>query len=147
MDLKIDSLVVDEYQLEILALQSFYTVYKYDHIKDDTLQLRPSWANKEYACKNIIWLNRDLDEIGFIGISACRILKIDEIKYLEVSNILPAKGPGSTELSAILKSENNNIERKEIFFERGAYFDYCEVEMIRKFSQLNVLILADGYDC
>ena len=147
MDLKIDLVDVDGYQLKVLALTSFYQIYKYDYIEDNSLKSRPSWASQNYVCENIIWRNEDLGEIGFVGKSACRILKLADIHHLEITNTLPAKGPGSTELIAVLNSENNVDDKKEIFFERGAYFDYHEVEMIRKFSGLGIMIFADNYDC
>ncbi len=147
MDLKIDLVDVDGYQLKVLALRSFYQIYKYDYIEDPSLKSRPSWANQNYVCKNILWRNDDRGEIGFAGKSACRILKLAEIHHLEITNTLPAKGPGSTELIAVLSLENNVDYKKEIFFERGAYFDYHEVEMIRKFSCLSIMIFADNYDC
>lgn len=144
MNLLVDEINDNGHELKVLALQSYYQVYKYDYIKDSSLRSRPLWANQHYVCKNIIWLNNDLGEIGFIGASACRVLKLADIERLEVTNILPARGPGSTELVAIFKSNN---DRKEIYFERGAYFDYRELEMIRLFSNLSILIFADSYDC
>lgn len=147
MDLKIDFVDVDGYQLKVLALKSFYQIYKYDYIEDNSLKSRPAWADQYYACKNIIWLNEALREIGFVGKSACRVLKLADIHHLKITNTLPAKGPGSTELVAVLNSENSVTHNKEIFFERGAYFDYHEVEMIRRFTEKSILISADGYDC
>lgn len=138
----------DGYQLSVLALQSYYQVYQYDHINDLSLRARPLWANQQFICKNIIWLNRELGEIGFAGISACRVLKLTDISHLEITNTLPAKGPGSTELVAVLNSENDKIiHKKDIFFERGASFDDHEVELIKKFTHLKILISSGGYDC
>lgn len=147
MKLNVEVIEVDGVQLNILILRSFYQIYKYDYQKDSSVIARPIWANQRYVCKNIVWLNEELGEIGFVGISACRILKLSEIKYLEVTNTLPAKGPGSTELVAILNSDDKFINKKEIYFEYGGYFDYLEVEMIRKFTNLGIMVNRDSYDC
>lgn len=147
MDLKVEVMEINGTELKVLALQSYYQIYKYDFEKDTSLASRPAWSNQGYVCKNLIWLNEESEEIGFIGISACRIFILSEIQYLKVSNVLPAKGPGFTEMVAVLKPNNKNVDERVIYFDRGAYFDPQELEMIRLFTNLNIIISPDGYDC
>lgn len=145
--MKVETIEIDGTELKFLALQSYYQIFKSDFLKDNSVVARPTWSNQRSICKNVIWLNEESNEIGFIGVGACKIFKLSDIQYLKVSNFLPAKGSGFTEMIAVLNSNEKNMDEIQIYYGKAAYFDHQELEMIQLFTNLNIVINPIEYDC
>ena len=145
MNPQIDEIIVDGQRLRVLVLQTYSRVFDARTYGDKFIKERPVWTNLTYSEKNIIWRNDVTQEIGFVGIDFSYIFKLVNIVRIEISNILPAKGPGGMEFNVILNPKKIKFASRLIYLDSHNSFD-SELAMIEKFTGLNIECF-EVYDC
>lgn len=91
----------------------------------------------------LIWRDDRHHKIGFADKNYFQVFDYDEIKQIQIRNILPAKGPGGGYLILNLNHENEN---HTIFTGSCNIFDSFKVQ-ITQLTNKRVIIEADEYDC
>lgn len=130
--------------MEVSELLSFQNTLDINikYIENDGVKHIPPKVKELLKDKSGIWLDNVNHKIGFAGIDTALIIDLAKIKYFTLQNMLPAKGPGYSDFTVHLKTE----EDLTVFMEDTYFFDQF-AEQLQQMTKKSVKIPEAYHNC
>lgn len=143
-----EALLIDEtYEYELVVSDFLILPGKVfmrgDYKSNTKVKRRQQKIIDQFQYETVVWRDDVNHKIGFACGAFSQVYDQDEIKSLQIQNVLPAKGGGSSNLELILELGKNHYE---IFSEKCHYFDRY-AETLKQLLNLELTFGEEYHDC
>jgi len=143
-----EALLIDEVYESELVVSDFLILpgkirMRSDYKSNSKVKRRQEKITEQFKDKTIIWRDDVNHKIGFSCGAFSQVYDQDQIKSLQIQNVLPARGSGSSNLELILELDKNHYE---IFSEKCHYFDRY-ADRLKQLLKKELTFGEEYHDC